>query len=262
MGNAAVLGFSDFQQTFLRQYAPIVGIANGLMGLENTLFQKPVAEPLHERIRYIARTIANSFSALLILVSNGCGTDALKIARGMFESAVAALYLKKHPELLDDYLNFRWVKQHKYLKNLKERQPDQFKKMRPEIITEVEAEYRKVELNFTQKPWLKNDWCKDNLRQMAKDVGHEETYDAIYPLASSVQHLDIVGLVAQTSDDDVDVLPSSNNIELAISNATWGLFVALDCYNGIAALGMDREIEAMFEAFKTALTQSQVTPNP
>jgi hypothetical protein len=82
---------------------------------------------------------------------------------------------------------------------------------------------------------------------MAKDVDHERTYAAIYPLTSSVHHLDVVGLVAQSDGEDVEVLPSTNNLPLALSNAGWGLFVALDAFNDLAALGMAQEIESRLE---------------
>lgn len=88
---------------------------------------------------------------------------------------------------------------------------------------------------------------------MAKDVGHELTYAAIYPLTSSVHHLDVVGLVAQSDGEDGEVLPSTNNLQLALANGGWGLFVALDCFNEMASLGMEQEIETIFKKYKSAL---------
>lgn len=251
----STFGFPDFQQEFSRRYAPLIDVVKRVVALENELFHKPVSEPPHKLIRYIARTVANSFSALLILVANGCGTDALKVARSMFESAVSVLYLKKHPDLLGDYLNFRWVKRHKYYEYLKENQPEQLKTIKAEVIAESEAEYAKIEPQFAAKKWLRHDWCKDNLREMAKDVGHENQYAFIYPVTSSVHHVDVVGLGAQTADEDVETLPSPNNIELAVAIAGVSLFLAIDCYNDVASLQMDKEIKATFDAHNSALDQ-------
>jgi hypothetical protein len=256
MGSIDVFGFPDFQQDFARQYATVIDVANRLIALEDELFQKPVSEPLHELIRCIVRTVANSFRALLILVSNGCGTDALKVARGMFESAITVLYLKKHPEMLNDYLNFGSVKRHRHYECLKQFQPDGLKWIKPDVIAESEAEYAKVESQVATKRWLKNDWCKANLREMAEEVGHEKTYVFVYPLLSSVHHLDIVGLGAQTDDEDVEILPSWNNIELALALAGMFVFLALGFYNEVASLGADKEIAALFAAHKSALDTS------
>ena len=63
----------------------------------------------------------------------------------------------------------------------------------------------------------------------------------------------MVGLAAQSDVEDVEVLPSTNNLQLALANAGWGLFVALDSFNEMAALGMDQEIEAIFKDHRSAL---------
>jgi hypothetical protein len=256
MPDPLAFGFLDFQQDFARQFAAVIEIATRLMDVENGIFQKPVSEPLHKLIRYIARTVSNSYSALFILVSNGCGTDALKVARGMFESAITVLYLKKHPELFDDYLNFRWVKRHKYYEYLKQFHPEDLKRVKAEDIAASEAEYAKVETQFPRKKWLRNDWCKANLREMAAEVGQGQAYFFVYPVTSSIHHLDIVGLGAHVDDEDVEMLPSWKNIELAVAIAGIGVFLTLDCYNEVAGLGMDKEIGELFKAHKDALGAS------
>ena len=132
-----------------------------------------------------------------------------------------------------------------------------YARIKPELIAESEAEYAKVESQFATKKWLKNDWCKANLREMAEEVGHEKTYLFVYPVTSSVHHLDIVGLAAQTDNEDVEVLPSRKNIELALAIAGMGVFLTLDCYNEVASLGADKEIAALFAAHRNAIETSK-----
>lgn len=47
-----------------------------------------------------------SLKELEILAGNGCGPGALKIARGMFESALFARYLAQHPKEISDYIEY------------------------------------------------------------------------------------------------------------------------------------------------------------
>ena len=46
---------------------------------------------------------ANSYGALLTLVLNGYGQDAMKIARSIYETELNGFWLKNHPEDLDDF---------------------------------------------------------------------------------------------------------------------------------------------------------------
>jgi hypothetical protein len=52
---------------------------------------------------------------ILLLCGNGYGIGAQKLVRGMYERAVTARYLFKHPSEIDDYLAFHRVTDYKFL---------------------------------------------------------------------------------------------------------------------------------------------------
>ena len=151
------------------------------------------------------------------------------------------------------------VKRHRHYEFLKQFAPDELKRIKPEVIAETEAEYGRLQKEFATKKWLKRDWCKANLREMAEDVGLEAAYAVIYPVASSIHHLDIVGLAAQSAGEDVEILPSTQNLELSLAVAGIGLFTVLDCYSEVASLGFGEELQAMSKAYKSALDECKKT---
>lgn len=56
-----------------------------------------------------------AFSDVALLVGNGCGTAAIKIARTALESAVNAEYLRLNPAEDEDYFNWGAVETRRQL---------------------------------------------------------------------------------------------------------------------------------------------------
>jgi hypothetical protein len=66
------------------------------------------------------------------LALNGYGHDAMRIARGMYEAAVNATYLKLHPDEIDDYVDYHWVIQKKLY--------DYMQRYDPELLGKIPTE--------------------------------------------------------------------------------------------------------------------------
>jgi hypothetical protein len=93
-----------FPEIWERIYASYQGFFEATKELEKLTEQilqaaQPKAlAPAEKTVFVLARLTAIGMTELLVLASNGCGQGAMKIARGMFESALYAEYLRQHPE--------------------------------------------------------------------------------------------------------------------------------------------------------------------
>jgi hypothetical protein len=85
------MGYPDFWPVILQKYEKFLAYANDLGPTIDEIFSQGHAEPLHTVCRHLAKMVANSLSAVLLLAVNGFGIDALKIGRTMFEAAVMTM---------------------------------------------------------------------------------------------------------------------------------------------------------------------------
>ena len=63
----------------------------------------------------LGRLAVEDFAEFLLLCGNGHGVGGLKILRGMYERVVTALYLARHPEQVDAFLDYDYIHQRQLL---------------------------------------------------------------------------------------------------------------------------------------------------
>ncbi len=107
----AVFGFPDFAATVFAEHGPALTLA-----YEHSHFANKIIGALPKEmnlnqvvINMLVRMTTTGWIELLMLVGNGGGLGAMKIARGMFETAVMAEYLRRTPEEIDDYIEYGHV---------------------------------------------------------------------------------------------------------------------------------------------------------
>ncbi len=249
-----VLGFDEFRRTATAKYKGVLSEATTCLTTAHGMYQAQGKDTLSSLIRSACITVTNSFQSVLLLTMNGCGSDALKVARSTFETSVVMSYLQKHPNLLSDFLDYRWVKRHKHQEFLAQYAPDELKRIDPAEVLKTVAEYGRVKAQFKGRA----SWSDKNLRDMAKDVGIEQQYLAVYPLTSSVHHLDVIGIMAQKDDRiaDAEVLPSESNIALALSIAGMSAYVALAALDDALDAKMSDELAEWSKRYRTALSEA------
>lgn len=247
------VGFPGFWQKS-HNICPVAFKAiSDLIPLQDKLFSQPLSEPLHKVIRHIAKITINSLGALTTLLLNGYGNDGMKIARSMYEAAITARYLRKHPVKLTDYLDYYHVRVKKQLDYLDKNDPAQTKGLSAERRLEIENKYVAVKARFVDRNRrLRGSWNNQNIFQMAIDVGLGEHYPTFYSWASSMHHIDISGLASQSEDNDVDVAPSLEWIDIALIAGHSAALIVLEEFNGVAALGFDEGIQRAKDAFEAA----------
>ena len=214
--------------------------------LKAELFSKPVAEPLHKVTRMIAKTTYRSLGALTTLLLNGFGSDGMKIARSMYEAALTTAYLKKHPDQVEDFLDYRPILIKQHLKYLIEDQ-DHANKIPCTRRAEIESEYRRVLPRFQNKKGrTRTSWCRKNIYEMADELGAKDLYRSFYNIASSLHHGDVSSLVTQNEQTPLSW----------IREALWMghvcVVTTLTDYNQIAGHGMNEQLDRAGEAFERA----------
>jgi hypothetical protein len=246
-------GFPDFQRKVRQEYSRFFDGLAELQDLQAKMLQPRAREPLHKVIRHISIIISNSFGAVLFLVVNGYGNDAMRIARSMFEGAVTVGYLRRHPEELTDYFGFHWIRQKRLVDFYQKWNPEQFAEIEPAAIEEIEKNFQSVAPHFLKGKRPRDRWCLKSFRVMTEEVGVSQMYPTLYSWASSMMHFDIGALTSQQADDgDVDVAPSLEWSREALVSAHNTLLLALNEYNEVAQLNFKEQLGRMSERFQEA----------
>jgi len=218
------------------------------------MLKAPVTGQLPDLAKQITQSVSNSMEAVLLLISNGCGVDGLRVARTMFEAAVVLHYLDSHPELAQDFIDYQWVVQKKHHDYRLTLPLEKVPPLPPEKVAEMESNYDRVKNRFVdRKGRVRSSWCKANLKEMAREVKAESIYGGLYPFASSMTHTDILAVVAGASGSDgVVPVPSTAHVTLGLQTAVMSLAMALMAFDEIAGLGRGDELEAAFTEFNKA----------
>jgi uncharacterized protein DUF5677 len=251
------VGYPDFWQHVHDQLPKFFGTASlELVDIGNTAFRGSLSDPLHKIARHLARMTWNSIGSVSLLALNGSGVDAMKIARGMFETSVTLGYLRVHPEQVDDYLDYHCVIQKQRLDFTKEHEPDRLKQLPAQLLQRIEADFARVAPRFqNRKGKLRTSWSKASIREMARDVGKEKLYLTFYRFASSIHHGDVGGAFAQTAtlaeDDvlDVEIVPSDAWLTEALIIAHGAVVSVLGDYNEITKAGIDEVVDQAQKSF-------------
>jgi len=238
-------GFPDFWDTAVGKYPCAFAAMPEIVPLANEIFAIPMSEPIHKICRMLSKNIFTSCSALHLLCVNGFGVDAMKIARSMFEGAVSVAYLREHPEEVDDYLDFNWIKKKRLLDYLEQHDREGAQRVPPEMKQRFLDEYTRVVPRFRNTNGrVRGRWSKKPFSQLAAEVGVSKLYATFYDVTSSMHHMDIAGVFSQVekSEDpsvfDTDIAPSMEWVDQALIAGHTA--VVLSMTNYISLAGIDR----------------------
>ena len=73
------IGYPEFRSLVYARYSAPIQEAVNLSGFGSEMFKKPVSELLHKVTGRIACIVSNPLGAVVMLVLNGYGNDAMKI---------------------------------------------------------------------------------------------------------------------------------------------------------------------------------------
>jgi len=229
-------GFPEFWQKAHDHCPEVFKAAYDLVPRVKSFLQRPVKGPLATLEYFLTAIVANSLGALITLALNGYGHDAVRVARGMYEAAVNATYLKLHPTEVDDYVEFHWVRQKKLLDYFQRYSPSDLSRIPAKSIAEINAEFTRVAPLFQDsrgKP--RGSWCKKDLRARAEEVGLGEFHPTFYAYASGIHHGDIDGLIAQSANNAlrVELAPSFDGMRDALIMGSIAVVLVLTSLNDL-----------------------------
>lgn len=258
-----IAGFPEFWQEAYHVQPGLFQALDDLKPLETKLFARSAQEPIHRVLRHLAVAVSNSFGAVVTLCLNGYGADAVRIGRSMFEGAITARYLKDKPAEVNDYIEFHWVQQQRHLDYFKRYDRRSYDSIPEDDRCEISKHFRRVGPIFQgRKQKLRQSWHKPTLMQMAEKVGFKELYMTFYAGASSLHHLDISALTAQSDQLTAEpkTAPSKSNIRYALMIGHSSVLHVLPVFNEVAALGFEEALQEHVDKFETVWQMPEESP--
>lgn len=164
-------GFPEMWQPVYNKYKPFFDCAFTLQSIVSEIIMTPIRGQLAQIIGQMSAAASNTYGAMLTLVLNGFGNDAMKLARSLFEIELNIRRLKNHPEELQDFLDYHFI-QRKQLYDIFT--DEQKKKMPSERHQEMMAEYNRGLPRFIKdkaRQIPRSEWCRDSLFVRAKEAG-------------------------------------------------------------------------------------------
>ena len=241
----AAAGFPDMWDQVFERFKPFFTAATNITALQNRILAVPVFDQVPQILSLIVKALTNDYGAVLTLVLNGYGVQAMKIARSMFEAECLVHDLKTDPQAFQDYISFEPITR-KRLYNLMN--PGRQKTIDPDVLAEMNKDYAAAKPDFeNKKGQLRQNWSNRKIRDRAKAAGLEELYHRPYHLASSMHHYDFQALVASMDPESdelgIEPAPSMRWLGEALSTAHGSLVRALDHYLDVAKIGFEEEMK-------------------
>lgn len=242
----AVFGFEDYWPNiyarFEKQFRAIrdlIDIANMMIGEAENCAKGPVQGV----VCALTRATMAGVSEALLLCGNGCGAGAMKIVRGIYESRWTAEYLRRHPDEVQDYLEFGKVIVWRRLKWLSEYRPSGTFP----IPKQVEDDYDRVKARFKDRNGrLRNRWSQKDIGAIARDIDKENEYELPYAMACSIHHTNFEGLKTLFSFSGERATPNPPPsvlwVDDALCTAHTNLLFALDTINECCELDFQPQI--------------------
>ena len=246
-----VFGFQEFWQKVYDAYRPAFDAVADECKLAVEMFnaaQAKMSQPLERAVYLLVSMTATGLHELLILAGNGAGMGAMKISRGMFESAMIAEYLRRNGSEVDDYIEYGRVLMWKRV----QQDPDGFT---PEKRKEVEDEYNRVKPRFADKKGVvRKQWNKNSIHHMAPAIGREKQFESPYSVAASMHHGNLEGMLThikgKKEELSIEELPSMEWVKEALISGHLYLLQSLETLNNCVQLGFDKRLEAANEEFR------------
>jgi hypothetical protein len=201
----------------------------------------------------IGRACRADYMEILFLASNGYGTAASKLLRGLYERAVALAYIVKHPEKAERFVRFAAIQEYKALvAALKIVTEEQFNSaIRVTTAAEIRERREQVKPEFQVRlcdecghMGTAFSWDTRDVAAMVHDIG--DPYDKYYLGSYTIPNLHVHATLASVfhePDPTAKLKKNQEEADFALLCATAMLILAIRSQNVLFALNLDAEIE-------------------
>jgi Family of unknown function (DUF5677) len=246
-----VAGFPEMWNPVAQKYKPFFAAVEQLVSLHNRVIRVPVEGQALKVVGSLLHLMTNDYGAVLALVMNGYGVQAMKIVRSMFEAECNIHYLKNNPDAVNDYVDFNIIER-KDLYNLMD--DEQKSKLDPADVASMLAEYDAIVPRFTKNGKIRRDWCEKTLYQRAEAAGLKELYVTMYRWTCSMHHADFSSIVFShdARADDLNMAPSDAWLYQALVNAHGSFLRALHYYIDMINVSFESEMQELVTQYKEA----------
>jgi hypothetical protein len=182
----------------------------------NSISQKSRETSRNQKIILNLSLLAGiALEELITLVGNGLGPGAMKILRNLLEVSINAEYLRVNANAVDDFLEWFWVEQHRWLNYGKQHNHDLLKQWTPEAVKKIEQEFVRVRPRF-EKPHrpseIRSGWCAVDLGTRAAAAHMELVYNLVNRFSTQFTHGTLGSLLnhfdVSQSSERIDAPPS------------------------------------------------------
>jgi hypothetical protein len=220
-----------------------------------------------EAVFFLSSLVFEDFTEVWVMAGNGLGTGALKVLRGMYERAVTAAYISKHPDEAKRFWKYWPIPHRKVLNHAKELlgKDGLASVLGADHEKTVEEEYQKVKDEFQEtlckpcgltRPMFS--WSKLSLPAMAKKAGYglEHYYYSAYAMPTQQAHSTVLAVTSRLKQTPEGRF-FDNSVQkefgaLAMMTAHVVILAMLRVENDYFSLGLDSEISAREADHKSA----------
>jgi hypothetical protein len=166
-----------------------------------------------------------------------------------------AEYLRRHPEEVEDYLEFSKILLWRRLNWAQGYNPAITKGIPSDAMQKAEDDYKHAVPRFADsRGKVRYQWHRKSIGTIAKEIGREKEYDFPYAMACSIHHHNFEGLAAHFAlgDDEEPLLnlpPSQAWVKQALTATNTNLWFALKTLNDSFGLDFRQRLDATQEVF-------------
>ncbi|HKO60135.1 MAG TPA: DUF5677 domain-containing protein [Pyrinomonadaceae bacterium] len=265
------MGFANFEEwnRFNQRFPEYVQRYGSIDAMRGTVFQRRAVGARVDRVIFgLGWSAFEDFQQINLLCGNGYGIGAMQILRGMYERVVVAAYLSRHPQDVDDFLDFDYVQRRKGLNNLRRlyQGNDLDRVVSPDRQREIEDEYQNAKRDgrFTEvlcdvcnKVRDTISWTRLSMPDLARRGGRELDIFLfpIYIKPTLLSHASLYSLMARMRDNpdggfSFDAEGQRAQVEPALQHAHFLLVHMFGTQNDHFHLGADDQLQALLDDYR------------
>jgi hypothetical protein len=275
------MGFGNYDEwnRFNAKYPVFVQRFPGIEAMRDTVFSRAMVGEVIDRVVFgLGWLCFEDWQEITILCGNGFGIGALKLVRGMYERQVTSSYLSRHPNEVDDFLDFDFVQRRKGLNNLRRLYNGEelnriVSRARQD---EIERQYRDVKRDGRYTDTLCGpcgtsrdtmSWTNLSTPDVAQRGGQQldKFYFPLYNKPTLLGHPSLYSLAIRIRDDAdgpgfaFDAEGQRSQVGEALSHAHFLLLHVFGTQNDHFHLGADDQLNALLEDYRACWREGPST---